>query len=61
VLQAGPRCPLAEVPLVAGARVVAVAPPRPSGSGLVVLVVVARAGLVSRCTARWILGTSGIG
>jgi hypothetical protein len=57
VVQAGLR--LVEPPPVAGARVVAVVPPSPSG--LAVVGVVAAAWLVIRRTALWILGTLGIG
>ena len=57
VVQAGLR--LVELPPVAGARVVGVVPPSPSG--LAVVGVVAAAWLVIRRTALWILGTLGIG
>jgi hypothetical protein len=60
-LQAGPRREeVPPLPVVAGGSVVVGTPPRPSGSALVVGVV-AGAWLVRRCTARWILATSGMG
>src|SRR5215213_529574 len=59
VPQAGLRS-LALVERVAGALVVEVTPPSPSGSGRV-LEVVAPAGRVIRRTALWILGTFGMG